>query len=1026
MKTINSKKRHSLFGKVLLLAAVAAGFGSCQKYDLDKRMPSWLGPSVYDYLVENGYTTYVRLIEDLDYKEVLSKTGSKTLFVADEEAVQRFFKSGTFKKADGTAVTRYEDLSLAQKKMILFGSMLNNVYQVAMLSSTQATADGEKPERGDAMRRNSSASVYDTLTVISSEQMPGYNKFWSSIKASGRKIACLQDNTVKPMVFFTPKFLQAKKITDDDYNFLFNIGNYSPSYEQRQGRGPADASVNGVRIKTQNVKCLNGFIHVMEDVVYSLPNMAEYLLSNPQTSDYTKIVERYSLPYAATGNNDYAKEVQRLIDAGELEVADDVWRDTVYVKRYFSIRNQTTPTASKTEDGLFKYREIPSDGVLKFDPGWNSFYSTTSSTTASNVALQQNMAVMLVPHNEALSNWFNNGEGAPLKDLYHTLDSVPDGIIERLVYNNMLNSLVGSVPSKFSSVLNDANDPLDIKAEHVDSVVMCCNGAIYFTNVVFSPTAYRSVSFPALVNKDSYMSVMNKAKEALDFDAYLNSMVSTYSFFIPTDQALQNYLDPVSYHQNVGRRIAFSFDKKSSSIKAMTYEYDFDTLSNNTGTPTELGSFEDYSDGLNGRILDRLEDILDYHVIIGNVEDTVYNYFQTKGRGTIYFKIINDDPSNFEAYVGGGYQLERNLEEATPADPYAGLIHITDNTALKATDPSYRQKRYDMTRTGNGHSYVIDEPLMTSRRNVYDVLSDSVNYPEFHEFFKLMPGSLFEDLRDRQYATGQDNNLTTLNTYHYTVYVPTNQSILDGIAAGLIITPDFIDSVSLHYENVVEDINDAIDAGDEETATALELAYKNEMIEKLGKTAEYTNVKNAISAARAAYIELLSSGVDPEAQEALEAQSVVTKALSDSTSFMNGMIYDNYVKILEADRENFIKYHIQDNSVYYRAEFKIDTVGARATSAEYETAFMNSYNQFEKLSVVSNADGISVTDGQSLAADKRHKRYVQLTNSESGRPLYNIMCREYILDNTQRANAKLIETSSYVVIHQIDAPLYFK
>lgn len=164
--------------------------------------------------------------------------------------------------------------------------------------------------------------------------------------------------------------------------------------------------------------------------------------------------------------------------------------------------------------------------------------------------------------------------------------------------------------------------------------------------------------------------------------------------------------------------MAFNYDKRTSSIKAQTYKYDFDTLSNNTGTAEELGSVEDYSDGLNGRILDRLEDILDYHVIIGNVEDTVYNYFQTKGRGTIYFKVINDDPNNFEAYVGGGYQLERNLAEATPADPYAGLIHIQDRTADKQTDPSYRQKRYDMTRTGNGHSYVIDEPLMTSRKNV--------------------------------------------------------------------------------------------------------------------------------------------------------------------------------------------------------------------------------------------------------------------------------------------------------------------
>ena len=38
-----------------------------------------------------------------------------------------------------------------------------------------------------------------------------------------------------------------------------------------------DVTVNGVKIIEPNRRCFNGFVHVTEDVIYSLPNMADYL-----------------------------------------------------------------------------------------------------------------------------------------------------------------------------------------------------------------------------------------------------------------------------------------------------------------------------------------------------------------------------------------------------------------------------------------------------------------------------------------------------------------------------------------------------------------------------------------------------------------------------------------------------------------------------------------------------------------------------------------------------------------------------
>ena len=62
---------------VIALSACLFSFTACDKYDLDETTPEGWGASIYSYLAEDGhYKNTVRLIEDLDLKEVLAKTGS--------------------------------------------------------------------------------------------------------------------------------------------------------------------------------------------------------------------------------------------------------------------------------------------------------------------------------------------------------------------------------------------------------------------------------------------------------------------------------------------------------------------------------------------------------------------------------------------------------------------------------------------------------------------------------------------------------------------------------------------------------------------------------------------------------------------------------------------------------------------------------------------------------------------------------------------------------------------------------------
>ena len=85
-----NRKHVSKVGKYIGMACllfVCAMVQSCRdEYFYDDQEPDFLGSSIYDYLKEQGnFTHFLKVIDELDYDEVLSRTGSKTLFVADDD-----------------------------------------------------------------------------------------------------------------------------------------------------------------------------------------------------------------------------------------------------------------------------------------------------------------------------------------------------------------------------------------------------------------------------------------------------------------------------------------------------------------------------------------------------------------------------------------------------------------------------------------------------------------------------------------------------------------------------------------------------------------------------------------------------------------------------------------------------------------------------------------------------------------------------------------------------------------------------
>ena len=414
----------------LLAAGVLLSSGnvltSCTEYDLDERTPDGWGSSISSWLQEQGnFTNTVNLINDLRYNEVLGKTGSKTLFVANDAAYRRFFQNNSW------GVRSYGQLSTSQKKLLLNGAMLNNSMQLNSLASVE----GNPPTEGECLRRLAASDTYDSVAVITPDKMPN-NKYWRYYAQNGKSIVCMLDNSVVPVVLFVEKLLQNKRITNDDYNFLFN---------HTTNRQAGDASVNGVQVINANIKCSNGFIHQMADVVTPLPNMAELIAQKSNVSLYNSLLERYCAPYPLS--NSVAENYNYLYNANV---------DTVFQKRFFSKKSQNGIAVNLSPT------RGPVGGLLKYDPEWNSYYSSDDVQDA-NVMMQKDMGVMMVPSNEALTEYWENGAGRVLKEYYGTWENVPDEVIQELINNNMLSSFVQSVPSKFKGILNDANDPMGVE-----------------------------------------------------------------------------------------------------------------------------------------------------------------------------------------------------------------------------------------------------------------------------------------------------------------------------------------------------------------------------------------------------------------------------------------------------------------------------------------------------------------------------------------------------------------------------------
>ena len=248
-------------------------------------------------------------------------------------------------------------------------------------------------------------------------------------------------------------------------------------------------------------------------------------------------------------------------------------------------------------------------------------------------------------------------------------------------------------------------------------------------------------------------------------------------------------------------------------------------------------------------IVNRLRDILDTHIVIGDVEDG-REYYRTKGGTELRVKNVKDGANGMT--VEGSYQVN----EGQPI-PVSFI--------------------YDQTKGGNGKTYILEnQPILGTRMTVRDVLASR---EEFSKFLELMDISgIFEEIHQPGNFACGGTNVSIFNTYHYTIYVPTNESIDQLQAEGKLPVVDW-------DEDADENVSDE------------ELKARKKAIEKIAEFVKYHIQDNAL------YI-----GANPESGDYETGQ---LNAKTERFYRLKATLTDNALTIQdEVDKANNTTHHV--------------------------------------------------------------------------------------------------------------------
>lgn len=952
--------------KLILCASLVAMamLSSCEKELLvpEGTKPEWLGESIYEELrsgthLEGTFNTYLRLVDDLKYDEILSRTGSKTIFPANDEAFERFFADSN----NPYGVTCYEELQEGMKRQLLKASMLDNALLAGMLSNTPRQNDDNNVDRGKAIKHETNISVTDSVTYIGHQSlMPQNNPYWSG----HNEIYVVSDATKPMMVHFTREQMLANNITTTGSDSDFGILRGEPVGSEITNSDTA--YIYQTKIIKQDVTCLNGYIHQVADVLVPPGNVAQVLRAEQNTKLFSRILDYFCAPYFDAA----AQRTTRDYNDWALQNGKPII-DSIYQIRYFSTRSQGGAPNVLDPIGT----QIPNNKRLKWDPGWNQYYSSTNTANSLD-----DIGAILVPTDDAIKDYFlPGGGGAYFIDLYgvkgllNTEDNLVanldalhnngNGILTSFVNNLMQTSFVATVPSKFGTITNDGSGDFmgitkdDISKTRVGNelrydVKVANNGVIYKLDKMVAPDEFQSVIGPALVYPDlSIMGYFSQDKTTgtgvsifgADMYYYLMAMKANYIYFIPSNEGLKGcFIDPVSLKTSTPSALEFYFHV--DSVKGTTtvqnvygvkiHDYDPETGEISPEIREDVPNIVDTkTTPATSPYASQVYDMLNYNTIVLDAgEQITNNYYLTKHGGAVKLSEFKEVDGVYSGYVSGGAQIDNGVAPAK-------------------IEMGWKEK--------NGWAFRLDNVIQPALISVRKLLDN--NKDRFQSFIDLCAvfnetsllgwagiksssGSFGTSPQQRYFVftdkegKALDMNVNFFNGYNYTLYAPDNEAM--------------------------------------EIAKEMGLPTVEEIM------SEYNKYKDAISED-----DLLEG---EEADENVYPADTIDAAKKRTLAKLNAV-------------RAFIRYHFQNNSVFADNDVK---------ETEYQSLYSTELGIPTILTTKSKDGKLTVKDefGQEIEI-----------YADDNQRLVNKMTRDYEYDDAVQPTS--IAVSSFAVVHQVSKPL---
>ncbi len=524
---------NKFFRFFLQLSFLSILLGGCTNdYLYVKESPGWMGDNIYATLKKDGrFTTYVNMLSKIDtsYTQILSRTGSRTVFVPTDSAFNVFFQDNPY------GYHSVDDISKSMITTFVTFYTLENAYVTSVLGSSVG------PVAGNCLRRTTTMEQYTIPYVSKFPDNPQFAKF------KGKSMYLMTPNKWT-LINFTQPYFNRNGVVNEDFTKLYTGSN----------RKDGDVYIFNAKIIDGDITNKNGYIHALDKVVLPPASMYECMRDNDNISIFRRLVERFCQPKYDVGATSALHKVNPTIT------------DSVYTIDFFNATRTLTDALGN---------QITVDPIA-FSPAENGAQGVGVGS------LPNDMPVMFVPSDQAMMDYLKNSYLSG----FGSWDNVPDDIIAKFVNTHLKKSFINSLPHKIESMIDDVKgDLMELSWPDVTSSTVCRNGVVNVIDKVVAPRDFRTVVAPIL--KDSRTKIMNwlinnsANNTALKFNYYLTSLESGYVLFIPIDGCFTDYIDPVYYKDATKRcKYKFRYDDSKKTVVAVKYNMSGDS----TGLVTDL------------------------------------------------------------------------------------------------------------------------------------------------------------------------------------------------------------------------------------------------------------------------------------------------------------------------------------------------------------------------------------------------------------------------------------------------------